>query len=338
MKKWLINVGLVFVAVAFFTYSANSQPRRGSSGRVAGGIQVFFQSDCSGRINIGHLCIDSDDGGLFIGDGATSNQASTSSVSITLDDAFDNGKAVDGANSQANAVVIGDGTDGYRIYVGTGGPIIECFIGAGTCDIVQDVPSGNDYLFKYAGTTGITIDSSGNVTLSNAMLETRSFWFGAGALSTDGTQCTDPAERTVNSGPKTWAVNCADNAGSILYGSVTMPDSYNGGTVTFELVAENENATPSGNLDMDFSAMCRGDSDAVNSTWGTGVQALVGFDTQYDIEMATTAAVTPDGTCAAGDTLFWRAVMDATGTTSQVADLYIFGVKMEYPTNDWSDN
>ena len=47
----------------------------------------------------------------------------------------------------------------------------------------------------------------------------------------------------------------------------------------------------------------------------------------------TSAAVTADGTCAAGDTLHWRWTMDATATTSAQATLHIMGFKMEYTSN-----
>jgi hypothetical protein len=40
--------------------------------------------------------------------------------------------------------------------------------------------------------------------------------------------------------------------------------------------------------------------------------------------------VTPDGTCAAGDTLFVRFQIDATGTTTAVATLHFIAIKAEY--------
>ncbi len=181
---------------------------------------------------------------------------------------------------------------------------------------------------------GCTVDLA-VATISPALVV--SVDFGAGALTTDGTQCGGPAQVTLNSGPKAWTILCADNAGSILNGALNLPDSYSGGTVTFELRATNDNASPSGVLDFDFSCQCRGDSDTVNSTWGTAQNAAITFTTQWDEEHATTAATTCDGSCAAGDSLYWRAVMDATATTTQVTDAYILGVKMELPVNALTD-
>ena len=141
----------------------------------------------------------------------------------------------------------------------------------------------------------------------------------------DNTQCQPAIGATINSGPVVSAIECADNAASAFYGD-TLDEEYSGGTLVFTLQAVNENAAPSGALDFDFSCQCRGDSDAVNATWGTAANASITFNTQYDLEHGDTAAVTCDGTCAAGDTVFWRAVMDDTATTTQVADTKIIGV------------
>ena len=149
------------------------------------------------------------------------------------------------------------------------------------------------------------------------------------SLSADGTQCADPAEVTINSGPLVPTIICTDNAASIFYGTIPMPDGWDGGTLTFELQALNT-AADTNVLDFDFSAQCRGDGDAVNSTWGTAQNASITFTTANDIEHATTAALTADGTCAAGDALFWRAVMDDTATTTAVATAHVTGIKMEY--------
>src|SRR5688572_2647195 len=295
---------------------------------------VFYDDDCSIYSDIGQICIDTDDGLVYRGDSEEAVVIGGGAAGTqSLNDAFNFGKVISGANSQANAMVIGNGTDGFRIY----NNIIECFQGASACDISLDIPSGKSLRIKYNGTEGITVNSSGVATLSNNMVENKSYWFGAGSLSVDGTNCTDPIERVINSGPKTWTIKCSDNASSVFYGSVTMPDSYSGGTVAFLLVAENENAPPSGVIDFDVSAMCRSDSDTVDGTWGTAVSTAITFTTQYDVEQFWSAAVTPNGTCAAGDTLFWRAVMDSAATTTQVANTYILGMKMEYPTNKWSD-
>lgn len=295
----------------------------------------FYDDDCSSYTSIGSLCVDLDDGFIYSGDGEASIRVGGGTVgSQSLNDAFNFGKIITGANSQANAMVVGNGTNGFRFYNNT----MECFEGASACDITLDIPTGKSLRIKYNGTEGIVIDSSGNITLSNNLIQYKTYWFGAGSLSADSTNCLDPVERQINSGPKVWTIKCSDNAASIFYGSVTMPDAYTGGTVAFALVAENESATPSGVLRFNFSAMCRSDSDTIDATWGTAQGASMTMTTQYDVEHLWQPSLTPSGTCAAGDTLFWRAVMDDTTTTTQVANTYVLGIKMEYPVNDWSDN
>jgi hypothetical protein len=184
--------------------------------------------------------------------------------------------------------------------------------------------------------TGKTIDGDDNtlqdIPASAIATEVRTIHFNPRLISADATNCTAPAEVTINSGPKVWTINCADNAASVFYGSTSMPDGWNGGTITFELVTVNVNATPSGTLDFDFSAQCRGDSEVISNTWGTAQNAVITYNAQNEMEEATTAAITPAGTCSAGDMLHWRAVMDDTSTNTQVANTYVLAVKMEHTT------
>ncbi|MHC4073414.1 MAG: hypothetical protein ACYSW0_22725 [Planctomycetota bacterium] len=142
----------------------------------------------------------------------------------------------------------------------------------------------------------------------------------------DGTQCQTVSEQTINSGPHVGAIECADNAASALYFNVNSR-SYAGGTLTFTFSGVNSNATPTGIFDMDISCQCRGDSDAMDSTFGTVQNFSITFDTQNDLELASNGtAVTPNGTCAADDYLFCRAIMDDTATTTEVADTVLLGI------------
>jgi len=165
-----------------------------------------------------------------------------------------------------------------------------------------------------------------------ASTEVRSIVWTAGAMSADGTQCAAPTQVTINSGPLMYTIICTDNDASTLYGNVIMPDSYDGGTVTFELSYVQTAANTSA-LHGDVSAQCRGATEVPSSTWGTEVAI---DDTNVTgtngLDMTTSAAVTPAGTCAGGDGLFWRWQLDATGTTTAVATLNIMAVKMEYTT------
>lgn len=174
--------------------------------------------------------------------------------------------------------------------------------------------------------------ASGTVTLNYAWT-TKSVYWGAGALSTDGTQCAAPAEVTLNSGPKQYTIICTDNDASTIYGHVVMPDGWDAGTVTLELEYL-QTAADTNVLNSDIACACRGAGETVNNTWGTEIAiddaAVTGSN---GVDTTTSAAVTCNGTCAAGDSLWFRWQMDAAGTTTAVATLHILGVKMEYTVN-----
>ena len=157
-------------------------------------------------------------------------------------------------------------------------------------------------------------------------------WNAAGTTS-DGTQCADPAKVTINSGPITYTTKCADNDASTIYGHVVMPDSWDGGTVTMESEYI-QTAADTNALNGDIACMCRGAGETVNNTWGSEVAiddaAVSGSNI---VDHTTSAAMTCNGTCAGGDTLYWRYQMDATGTTTAVATLHFVGWKMEYTSN-----
>lgn len=177
--------------------------------------------------------------------------------------------------------------------------------------------------------------ATGDNTIPSSLIttEVRSMWFGAAGLSVDGTHCVTPAEVTINSGPKLFTIICADNDAATIYGSTTMPDSWDGGTLTFEQVYI-QTAADTGPLNGDIAAQCRGNGETPSSTWGTEIAiddaAVVGSNAN---DHTTSAAVTPAGTCAAGDTLYWRYQLDATGTTTAAATLNTLGFKMEYASN-----
>lgn len=48
----------------------------------------------------------------------------------------------------------------------------------------------------------------------------------AGGMTSDGTNCADPTQVQINSGPDIYTIICADNDASYMYGFVTMPDGW----------------------------------------------------------------------------------------------------------------
>lgn len=233
-----------------------------------------------------------------------------------------------------------DSDDNARIYVNctdTGSGTEDCDYTlavqiAGTLTDVMIINADGTITFP-----NLNIDLANTVanSLPSASINTivdSAFW-DSGGMTPDGTQCADAAKVTINSGPMQYTIICADNDASTLYGHIIMPDSWDGGTVTFEHEYL-QTAIDTGALNGDICCQCRGAAETPSSTWGTEVAiddaAVTGSNA---VDHTTSGAVTCAGTCAGGDSLWWRYQVDATGTTTAVATLHNLGMKMEYTSN-----
>jgi hypothetical protein len=193
-----------------------------------------------------------------------------------------------------------------------------------------------------AGATVLTIDPDAASKLlmyqfGSNYRPLKSVWIGAGALYGDGTQCPErPTAVTINSGPKIPTFICTDNNSSRLTGMLRMPGDWDGGTITFTH-SYIQTAADTGVLNGDVAAQCRGTGETVSSTWGSEVAiddaAVTGTNTN---DLTTSAAVTPAGTCAAGDMLYFYYELDATGTTTAVATLHHLGFHLTYSSTSLS--
>jgi phosphatidylethanolamine-binding protein (PEBP) family uncharacterized protein len=261
-----------------------------------------------------------------------------------LEDVFGLGKVISSANSLANALQVGDGTTPWCMYTDSvAGPKFRpCTASNTQTDILTNFTWS---LFDAEGDAAIlTVDpdaASPNAmyTFGSGYRPRKSIWFGAGSLSTDGTQCAAPAEVTpVASGPKLWSIICTDNDASTIHGSVRMPDSWDGGTVTFTHVYQ-QTAADTNVLNGDIACQARSNGEAPSSTYGTEVAlddaAVVGSGSN---DMTTSAAATCAGTgLAGGDMLYFRYQLDAGGTTTAVATLHHLGFNLEYTVSSLSD-
>jgi hypothetical protein len=306
--------------------------RNGAGGGGSSGIVVAEEDGNPSVSGVTTLTVPD---GLLTDDGSGAVSLASPSTP-TLDNVFDQGKTIDGANSLANAVRIGDGTTPVCIYTdATLGPQVRPCTDA---NVKTVVPTNFEWsLYDEEGTAAMeTVNPDAASTLlvwpypTATYRPKKSVWFGAGSLSTDGTQCAAPAEVTINSGPKIWTIICTDNDSSTIYGSAKMPDNWDAGTVTFDHVYI-QTAADTAVLNGDIAAQCRGNGEVPSSTWGTEIAiddaAVVGSNSN---DITTSAAVTPAGTCAAGDMLYFRYQLDATGTTTAVATLHTLGFRMEY--------
>jgi len=269
--------------------------------------------------------------------------APLSAEADTLDTAFDRGKTIDGANSVANAVRIGDGPTPMCLFTdATAGPVVQPCTDANTATRI--LTNFTYSIFDVEGDANmLTIDpdaASVNAmyTFGSGYRPLKSVPFSALNMTGDGTNCpANPTAVTINSGPKLFTFICGSGSNGDLDFDVVMPDAWDGGTLTFELEFI-QTAADTANVNSDIKAQCRGTGEVPSSTWGTAVAidktTISGSNTE---EHVTSAAVTPAGTCAAGDHLYVRWTLDVTGTTTPEATLNILGVKMEYSTSSLSD-
>jgi hypothetical protein len=281
--------------------------------------------------------------GLLTDDGSGAVSLASPSTP-TLDQAFDQGKVIDGATSEANGFCVGGDAASKRVCIWHDASTGIHILPDEAANTKTEIMTNQTWcLFDVEGDScAETVDPDAASTLAmwtyaTAYRPKKSVWFGAGSLSTDGTQAAAPAEVTINSGPKIWTIITTDNDAATIYGSIKMPDGWDGGTVTFEHVYL-QTAADTSALNGDIAAQCRGNGEAPSSTWGTEVaidDAGVTGSNQNDF--TTSAAVTPAGTCAAGDMLYWRYQLDATGTTTAVATLHHIGFKLEYSITSRSD-
>lgn len=244
-------------------------------------------------------------------------------------------KEITWANSLANAVRIGDGatpgcffTDATLGFLG-----IPCTPSNTRTMVLANFTWS---LWDEEGSAAIeTIDPDaasiqGIYTYGTNYRPKKVIYIDAGGMNVDGTNCTAPTEQALNSSEKTWAFSCADSNSSIFSSKVRMPASWDGGTVTFTLSlfhATAESITFAG----DFSAECRAAGTAINSTYGTVQAADVSITTANNVAEATTAALTPNGTCTtAGTFLMWKYVVDAANFSTNAANSKVLSVSITY--------
>lgn len=165
----------------------------------------------------------------------------------------------------------------------------------------------------------------------------KSFWIGAVSTYGDGTNCPErPTAVTINSGPKIPTFICTDNDASRLTFALRMPNDWDGGTVTLTQVII-QTAADTSAISGAAAMQCRGSSETVSNTWGTEVTlSLANVSGSNKNDLIASAAITPAGTCSAGDMLYgyWR--MNATGTTTAVATLHSLGFHLTYSSTSLS--
>jgi hypothetical protein len=257
---------------------------------------------------------------------------------LTIDGDADQVQLTVQANSsQADSVVIVENSGGTEVAnIDNDGTILTAvgLDAIGNVDMDYGSADVDDHTFTTDG-TGDAEFVVPNDSIGSAEIDTivESMYWPAGSLSSDGTQCADPAEATINSGPKQWTIICTDNDASVMYGQVIMPDSWDAGDLYFEL-AYVQTAADTSALEWDIYAQCRGATETVNNTWESAVNVIdSGVTGSNAVDHTTNSSAVTCASDAAGDHLFWKIEIDAAGTTTAMATVHFLGVKMEYTSN-----
>lgn len=266
-------------------------------------------------------------------------------ASLTLDQAFDNGKGIDGATSEANCFFVGsatrffcwydDATDGLIMKPS---PLASTVIRAWTNFniIFRDVENACDILVIDPDAASSNAAWQFGCTASKPL---ESFHV---ALEPRGA-ATSALESILTNHPKQWYITLTDantDAGDFAF---IVKNSWAGATTaTFRLTGVSKHATPSGNIDLDcaMTTVTPGtDTFAAHSTTGE-VTALLTPATQNRPVAVTTAAHTINGgPLVAGDIVHGSCEVDATATTSaQMADFRLWAtVLVTLSKNSLSD-
>lgn len=153
-----------------------------------------------------------------------------------------------------------------------------------------------------------------------------SVYIGAESMHGDGTNCpSNPTKVDVFNQPR-YTFICTENNGSRLKGVIPMRNNWDAGVI-FIKPHYMQTAADTGSVNLEVAAACRAFGVAFDGAYGTEIEvddaALVGSGA---IEATLSAAVTPNGTCAAGDLLYFYIDVDATDNpTTAAATLHLLG-------------
>jgi len=272
---------------------------------------------------------------------AISHFIDTNTDEQTLQSAYNFGKVIlFSGTGAANGLTFGvdgdadgncDGTGGdqcWQLYIdGALGPQLTA-LPLGPVRI--DAASGTDIIFRIGGVQGMALTSGGPLTFTNFGIQKISWPWIAGQVETDGTKCATQAPSTVNSGAILQDFGCEafSVTGGRFYGFMPMRPSWNEGTGIFRLWIRTLTTNTTTWL-ADVALWCAGSTDAIPSD--------TNFDSatpqEVSITLAGTAvrqqfddtpAITPGGSCATGDILWWR-VRTKTGHTALATDAKVIG-------------
>ena len=252
-----------------------------------------------------------------------------------LDGSFDVVNEIDGATS-ARPLIFGDGTRGFEGFGdATLGSVLRPFPLADSAwrcwtnfnCIIRD---------EEASATILTIDPDAASRLAMYQIGAnyrpyKSVYIDASKFNGDGTQCpARPTIVTISNMPMPTFI-CTENNSSRLRVAFPMRTNWDAGAILIKLYYV-QTAADTGSAAFEVAAACRALGTAFNGTYGTEVDVTdAAVSGSGAIDGTLSAAVTPNGTCAASNWFFLYIDVDATANpTTAAATLNIIGADVFY--------
>ena len=259
-------------------------------------------------------------GGLSVGNVATNKLTyDTSAVTGTKTWTIPNASGTIAPCTTAGGAL----TDGHIVKLAVAGAVVTCIDGgvAGTGTWTDSSTN--------TGTNKTIQDALAGGTGNHVWTPLRANWDG-GSLTADGTVCADPVKSTISGGPTGYFVICSHSTSGTFDGQVAIPLTTVGNLSTLKLtLTVNDVDSSSQHFSGTFKAMCRNNGAVVDGTWGATQSVDIVMTSANTNYTATTAALTPNGTCSAGATLFWRFTITNSGGTDDDGDARVVNVAME---------
>lgn len=266
----------------------------------------------------------------------------------TLDQAFDGGKVIDGANSLANAMCVGATLKLCLYEDATMGPLIRPSTDANARTYIWT--NFNWCLYDVEGAScTLTVDpdatDNDKYTWTAGYRPSKTISFPADALYPLGasTLVTDTA--LISGGLISPYITITDSDSDGFYRYLVMPANWDGGTVTATITVVNVNATPANNVEVDVSGACYPAGTVIPTTisntgempatitFGAAGSCGVSACNQNDPASATTAAITINGTPTGGNLCGFQAQVDATASTETVSGIKVVQMDIHYKIN-----
>ena len=186
----------------------------------------------------------------------------------------------------------------------------------------------------------IQLSQSGLVYIGSARPKKSIILTAAGGWASSVSGCATNTKTSFISGQSIYSLDFDQSGTEYAEWSITMPDSYDGGTVTSQIYWNYASGTSlSGNVVWGIQGICYNDTEAINQNFGT-TQTIGDSGTAYNTLYISpvSSAITLAGTPTGGEFAQFRVYRDAGSVIDTLnTDARLLAVKIEYTITQESD-